>query len=75
MQCNKLHSEKCIRARDHYHITGKWRDSSHHICSATYILKRKIPVVFHNLRVYYNVNGLDKYMYFMWGKKYWQHAI
>ena len=38
--------------RDHCHVTGKYRGSSHNRCNRSYRLSKKIPVVFHNLRGY-----------------------
>ena len=53
--CNKKYTDKDIRARDHCHITGKFRGSAHQECNLKLQLKPeniKIPVIFHNLRGY-----------------------
>ena len=38
------------RVRDHFHITGKYRDSAHWTCNINLKVTQKIPVIFHNLR-------------------------
>ena len=38
------------RVRDHFHITGKYRDSTHWTCNINLKVTQKIPVIFHNLR-------------------------
>jgi hypothetical protein len=40
------------RARDHCHITGKYRGATHPNCNLNYKIRNKIPVIFHNLRGY-----------------------
>ena len=40
------------KVRDHCHVTGKFRDAAHWNCSINLQLTKKIPVIFHNLRVY-----------------------
>ena len=50
--CNKKYNEKDIRVRDHCHITGKYRGSSHQYCNINFQLTDKIPVIFHSLRGY-----------------------
>ena len=53
--CDKQYTDDDIRVRDHCHITGKYRGSSHQDCNLKLKLdpdKIKIPVIFHNLRVY-----------------------
>ncbi|KAK3103044.1 hypothetical protein FSP39_016008 [Pinctada imbricata] len=39
-------------ARDHCHITGKFRGAAHMSCNLNYKLRERIPVFFHNLRGY-----------------------
>ena len=34
---------------DHFHVTGKCRDSAHRECNINVKLNHRIPVVFHNL--------------------------
>ena len=51
----KKYTEKDIRVRDHCHITGKYRGSSHQECNLELRVNPeevKIPVIFHNLRGY-----------------------
>ncbi|XP_060580207.1 uncharacterized protein LOC132736990 [Ruditapes philippinarum] len=50
--CGKEYEKDDIRVRDHCHITGKFRGSAHSECNINFILTRKIPVIFHNLRGY-----------------------
>ena len=53
--CDKKYTDKDIRVRDHCHITGKYRGSAHQECNLKLRVnpkELKIPVIFHNLRVY-----------------------
>ena len=53
--CDKKYTEKDIRVRDHCHITGKYRGSTHQECNLKLRVNQeeiKIPVLFHNLRGY-----------------------
>ena len=53
--CDKKYTDKDIRVRDHCHITGKYRGSSHQECNLKLRVNPeevKIPVIFHNLRGY-----------------------
>ena len=53
--CNKKYTNEDIKVRDHCHITGKYRGSSHQECNLKLRVKPeeiKIPVIFHNLRGY-----------------------
>ena len=53
--CNKKHTDKDVRIRDHCHLTGKFRGSAHQECNLRLRIKPediKVPVVFHNLRGY-----------------------
>ena len=40
------------KVRDHCHITGKYRGSSHWSCNINIKISKKLPVIFHNLRGY-----------------------
>ena len=40
------------KVRDHCHVTGKYRGAAHQDCNLQFQLKRKLPVLFHNLRGY-----------------------
>ena len=50
--CDKLFDVGDNKARDHCHITGKYRGAAHWSCNSNLKLSRKIPVIFHNLRGY-----------------------
>ena len=53
--CGEKYTDKDVRIRDHCHITGKFRGSSHQECNLKLRIKPenlKIPVIFHNLRRY-----------------------
>ena len=44
--CNKKYMKKDVIVRDHCHITGKFRGSSHQDCNLNYRLTDKIPIIF-----------------------------
>ena len=49
------YTNKDIRVRDHCHVTGKCRGSAHQACNLKLRINPKefkIPVIFHNPRVY-----------------------
>ena len=53
--CNPAYTNKDIRFRDHWHITGSYRGSAHQDCNLKLRINPKefkIPVIFHNLRGY-----------------------
>ena len=53
--CGEKYTDKDVHVRDHCHITGKFRGSAHQECNLKLRIKPddiKIPVIFHNLRVY-----------------------
>ena len=59
--CNKEYKKGDARARDHCHVTGKYRGSAHANCNFKLTYKKKIKksprrvwiyVIFHNLRGY-----------------------
>ena len=53
--CDIKYTDKDVRVRDHCHITGKFRGSTHQECNLKLRVKPediKIPVIFHNLRGY-----------------------
>ena len=47
--CNKLFDVGNNKGRDHCHITGKYRDSTHWDCNINFRLTKKVPIIFHNL--------------------------
>ena len=50
--CGKEVGPFSLRARDHCHLTGRFRGLSHPSCNIKYRLSKKIPVVLHNLKNY-----------------------
>ena len=46
------------KVRDHCHITGKYRGSSHWSCNINLKITEKVPVIFHNLK------GCDSHLIF-----------
>ena len=50
--CGKLIDNDNEKVRDHCHVTGKFRGATHWSCNINFQLTKKIPVIFHNLRVY-----------------------
>ena len=50
--CDKLFDLGDDKARDHCHITGKYKGAVHWSCNINLKLSKKIPVIFHNLRGY-----------------------
>ena len=40
------------RVCDHCHVTGKFRDAAHNACNLNLKQRERIPVLFHNLKVY-----------------------
>ena len=55
--CEKEFKLGELRARDHCHLTGKFRGAAHNDCNLNYQLPTHIPVVFHNL------SGYDTHMF------------
>ena len=41
-----------VKAKDHYHITGKYRGPAHRDCNIAIKINHKIPIVLHNLKNY-----------------------
>ena len=50
--CDNNSTDNDVKVRDHYHITGKYRDSSNRDCNINVKLSHKIPVESHNLKKY-----------------------
>ena len=50
--CDKLFDAGDDKARDHCHITGKYRGAAHCSCNINLKRNRKVLVIFHNLRGY-----------------------
>ena len=50
--CKKLIDNDEEKARDHCHVTGKFRGAAHWDCNINFQLTKKVPVIFHNSRGY-----------------------
>ena len=50
--CDNDYVVNDAKVKDHCHITGKYRGSSHRCCNINVKLNHKIPVVFHYLKNY-----------------------
>ena len=50
--CDNDYVGNDVKVRDHYHITGKYRDSAHRDFNINLKLDHKVPIVFHNLQNY-----------------------
>ena len=50
--CDKLFNAVDNKVRDHCNVTGKYRGSVHSSCNINLKLTKKVPIIFHNLRVY-----------------------
>lgn len=48
----KIDDPKNWKVRDHCHVTGKYRGPAHKNCNVNFKLKKRIPVIFHNLKNY-----------------------
>ena len=48
--CNEKIDDK--KARDHCHITGRYRGAPHRQCNLKLKMPRKLPIIFHNLEGY-----------------------
>ena len=62
--CQKLTDNDEEKVRDHCHLTGKFRGSTHWDCNINFQLPKKVPVIFHNLRGYdshLNFSEFDKF--------------
>ena len=50
--CKKFIDNDDEKVRDHYHVTGKFRGAAYQSCNVNFQLTKKVPVIFHNLKVY-----------------------
>ena len=50
--CNEKINNDNDKERDHVHITGKFRGTTHKKCNLKLIIPRILPVIFHNLERY-----------------------
>ena len=50
--CNKLVDVADEKVTDHCHITGKYRGAAHWNCNVNLEMRKKVPVMFHNLKGY-----------------------
>ena len=56
--CGKFIEDDNEKVRDHCHVSGKYRRAADWSCNINLQLTKKVPVTFHNLRVY------DSYLIF-----------
>ena len=54
--CKKFINNDEEKGRDHCHITDKFRGAAHWNFNVNFQLTEKVPVIFHNLRVYDSFN-------------------
>ena len=52
--CDNLFDVGDDKVRDHCHITSKYRGAAHWSCNINLEMTKKIPVIFHNRRGYYD---------------------
>ena len=57
--CKKIINDDNEKARDHYHITSKFRGAAHWDCNTNFQLTKRIPVIFNNLK------GYDSHLIFL----------
>ena len=50
--CDNNYIDNDVIVRDHCHVTGRYRGSSHRDCNINVKLNHKILVLFHNLKNY-----------------------
>ena len=50
--CKKFIDNDDEKVRDHYHVTGKFRGAAYRSCNVNFQFTKKVPVIFHNLKVY-----------------------
>ena len=50
--CKKLIDDDEEKVRDHCHVTGKFGGAARWDCNINFQLTKKVPVIYHNLRVY-----------------------
>ena len=50
--CGKLIDIGDNKVRDHCHISGKYRESTHWSCNINLKISKNVPVIFHNLKGY-----------------------
>ena len=50
--CEKLIDDDDEKVSNHCHVTERFRGATHRSCNINLQLPKKVPVIFHNLRVY-----------------------
>ena len=50
--CDNDYIDNDVKVKDYCHISGNYRGSEHRNCNINVELNQKIPVVFHNLKIY-----------------------
>ena len=58
--CDNDYVDIDVKVSDHCHITGKNRGSEYRDCNINVKLNHKIPVVFHNLKIYDSERNMQK---------------
>ena len=70
--CEKLIDDEDEKARDHCHITTKFRGTAHWSCNINLQLTKKVPIIFHNLRGYDSRFIFLSLTNLIWKLKYYQ---
>ena len=50
--CHNDYVDNDVKVKDHYHVTGENKRSTHRDCNINVKLNEKVTVVFHNLKKY-----------------------
>ena len=50
--CDNDYIDNDVKVRVHCHITGKYKGSLHRDCNINLKLNHRIPLVFHNLKIF-----------------------
>ena len=48
--CDNNYINNDVKVKDHFHVTEKYKGSSHRYCNINVKLNHKIPIVFHRLK-------------------------
>ena len=50
--CDSVYVDGDVKVRDHFNITGKYRDLAHRDCNINVKLNHEVPIVFHKVKNY-----------------------